>query len=569
VGILCATVLIAAAWEARSLYATYLEQGRPPLWDMAGHGWGGVELMRSLSSGDVLGFLDRLNRQDTWPFGFSLLLLPFLALGHSSFAAATLLSTVLFVLVPLLLVWAAWEVDPRGWSGGLLAAVLFLAAPLHRLFAVLVMRETAGIAFSLLALILYLRARRLGTERAWRAAGLAALALFLIKYNYALIWGLTVAACEWRSFRFPRSRKARLLGAGLGLLAVLVAAGVSVGGLLYAGLVIATVWLAVRWRRDREAVRTWWRSRTVPVRALLATVVIPLWIWCLSPAPIHPRNILAFLRNRSAGPPLFSLDSLLYYPRSLLHDFAALPAVGWGVLLLALVGLVVARGPGRVLAWAVGIGWLLPVLHPYKEPRFLATVVPLTFLLAALAPQLLRKKGGWGPRAIQLLAAGGIAYVAFRSGDLDRRLVADYALYSAPPAFWKPLDSLAESSQGAANVAVLGTFNELSESLVRWRLALGERTRRTEVVGSLRKGERLEKWLREERPERVLAIRVLPRSPYFENLDYRLHRSWQLAAIDELAKTGGWEAGERRRYRQLGLEMVSFRPVAPAPPGSP
>lgn len=562
-GLAGGVILLAAIREAHSLYALYLTQSRPPLWDMAGHGWGGVELWQSLSAGDVLGFLDRLNRQDTWPFGFSLLLLPFLALGQSSFAAATLLSTVLFVLIPLLLVWAAWEVDSREWSGGLLAGVLFLAAPLHRLFAVLIMRETAGIAFSLLAFILYLRARRLGTESAWKQAGLAALALFLIKYNYALIWGLTVAACEWRSFRLPRSRKEWMLAAGLAVLAGLAAAGVSVGGAIYALLVLATVWLLVRWRRDREALRNGWRSLPVPVRALLATVVIPLWIWCLSPDPIHPRNILAFLRNRSAGPPLFSLDSLLFYPRSLLRDFAAFPEVGWGVMILALAGLLAARGPGRVLAAAVGIGWLLPVLHPYKEPRFLAIVVPFTFLLAALAPGFLAKKQRWAPAVLSLLAAAGLAYAAFRSGDLDRRLVADYALYSAPPAFWKPLDALAEGAEGAAEVAVLGTFNELSESLVRWRLALDPSPRQTEVAGSLRRDERVERWLREERPQRVLAIRVLPRSPYFENPDYRLHRAWQLAAIEQLEKTGGWEAGERKRYRQLGLEIVRFRPVIP------
>lgn len=561
-GLAAGALLLGAIREAHSLYTLYLTQTRLPLWDMAGHGWGGVELWRSLSAGDVLGFLERLNRQDTWPFGFSLLLLPFLALGHSSFAAATLLSTVLFVLIPLLLVWAAREVDPREWSGGLLAGALFLAAPLHRLFAVLIMRETAGIAFSLLAFVLYLRARRLGTERAWRQAGLAVLALFLIKYNYALIWGLTVAVCEWRSFRLPRSRGEWALAAGGAVLAGLWLAGVSVGGAIYALLVLAAVGLAVRWRRDPESLRSWWRSRPVPVRALLATVVIPLWIWCLSPDPIHPRNILAFLRNRSAGPPLFSLDSFLFYPRSLLHDFAAFPAVGWGVMILALVGLAAARGPGRVLAAAVGIGWLLPVLHPYKEPRFLAIVVPFTFLLAALAPGFLAKKNRWAPAVLSLLAAAGVAYGSRQAG-LDRRLVAEYALYSAPPGFGRPLAEIAEGARGASRVAVLGTFNELSDSLVRWALALDRRTRKVEAVEMLRKGEPLERWLREERPERVVALRVLPRSPYFENSDYRLHRAWQRAAIEELHRSGGWEAGERKRYRQLGLEIVRFRPAAP------
>src|SRR5690349_15554945 len=149
-----------AAVEARSLYLFYLDQTRLPMWDMAGHGWGAVELLQALSEGRPLRFLDLLNRQDKWPFGYSLLLLPFVAAGDATFASATLLSVVLFVLIPPLLLWAAREVDggPAGFWGGLLAAALFLASPFFRVFGILVMREMAGVFFALLAFCLYLRA---------------------------------------------------------------------------------------------------------------------------------------------------------------------------------------------------------------------------------------------------------------------------------------------------------------------------------------------------------------------------------------------------------------------------
>src|SRR5262245_40546000 len=137
---------LVSALAAASLDRFYAVQSRLPLWDMASHGWGGVELLRALEQGRPLHFLDLLNRQDKWPFGYSLLLLPFLGLGGASFAAATLLSTVLFAATPLLLLWAAREVDagPPGLWGGLLASALFLASPLLRLFAILIMREMAG-----------------------------------------------------------------------------------------------------------------------------------------------------------------------------------------------------------------------------------------------------------------------------------------------------------------------------------------------------------------------------------------------------------------------------------------
>src|SRR3954454_25355976 len=121
-----------AAFQAWQIYAFYLAQDRLPQWDMAGHAWGGIELHQALRHGQPFRFLKLLNAQDKWPFGFSLLLLPFVWAGGDSFGAAKLLHTVFFALTPLLLLWAAREVYPGEagpWSG-LLAGLLFLASPL-------------------------------------------------------------------------------------------------------------------------------------------------------------------------------------------------------------------------------------------------------------------------------------------------------------------------------------------------------------------------------------------------------------------------------------------------------
>ena len=571
-----------AGIEATSLWAFYLPQTRLPLWDMAGHGWGGVELLRKLDSGDLLGFLDRLNHQDKWPFGYSLLLLPFQAAGGASFASATLLSTVLFVLIPGLLVWVAWEIEPGGrglWSG-LLAAGLFLAAPLPRVLAIVILRETAGAAFSLLALGLYLRARRLETAGAWRSAGLAALALFWIKYNYGLLWGLTVALCELRRRSFPRLRLPRArweiaLAVFLGLLVLGTLAGRNVGVLLYAGLLIATVCLATLWLRDRESLLRWWRSRPVEIRAGLATVVVPLWLWSLSPDPIHPHSILGFLRNRSTGPPLLSLDSLLFYARSLIRDDSPAPEVGIAVLVLAFIGLLLAvrrNEPWRILATAAALGGLLVTLHPYKEPRFFAATLPFVFLLAALTlHRLTGDRASWlarrGLLAVPALAALGLLA---SHAHLDRRLESDYALHSAPPEIAQPLAAIHGQAPGVARLAVLGTFNQLSENLLRWTLSQDARTRPVRLV----KGpERLPphpapelvakttlEWLAEERPQRILALRVLPDSPFFLDGDFLSYNAWQLAVIDALPATGAWEL-ESRQLCGLGLELLAFRPT--------
>ncbi len=176
------------------------------------------------------------------------------------------------------------------------------------------MREMAGIVFSLIAVGLYLRARRLETVWTWRLTGLALLCLFLVKPNYFVVLGLALLANEiWDRWplhlSWPRWTLGKvLLAVYLGLLLVAALLGINPGVGIYAGLVIGAGVLAVRWWRDREGLEERWRALPIAVRALLATLVAPLWLWCLSPDPIHPRSIFAFLRNRSKGLPSCPLN---------------------------------------------------------------------------------------------------------------------------------------------------------------------------------------------------------------------------------------------------------------------
>jgi hypothetical protein len=592
-----------AAAEGAQLYRLYLAQDRLPQWDMAGHAWGGIELHRAIRHGEPLRFLQLLNRQDKWPFGFSLLLLPFLALGHDGFAAATLLSVVLFALTPPLLVWAAFEVE-RGAVGtwaAVLAVLLFLSSPLLRLFAVLVMREEAGVFFSLLALCTYLRARRTDTGWAWRSAGLAGLALFLVKYNYALIWGSAVAAdavlrlsAEDRAalarriglrlwpWRVPgATRLARVTAIFLDLLILCLVVGVNAGYLVYAGILGATfVWVR-RWIRDPGAVKASWQRLPTAARALLATIVLPLWTWFLSPWPVHPKEILAFLRNRQTGPPLLSLESLLYYPHVFLADYALAP-LGPAILALATLAvvLVFVRGrtaggeAGRVLVLAAALSFLLPTLHVYKQGRFLATAAPFVLLVAAVQASRMAHAlpaGPWRAAVGAVLcaaAAAGIVTVA-EGSDLSGRLVRDYPLYSADAAFAAPLEAIAVAGRGSRRLAVVGSFNELSENLIRCRLAQEEGPEGVRPLSRFpadlprdKVRARLAEWLAEERPDRIVALRPLTGSPILADPDYRGYNAWQLTAIAALDADPTMRSIGRQGFPATKLEVLVFAPRA-------
>ncbi len=551
----------------KPVYLHFVVNERIPMWDMAGHGYGGVELLQALSEGRVLRFLERLNAQDKWPFGFSLLLLPFLAAGGSTFASATRLSVVLFAVTPPLLVWVGHEADRKsGMWGGLAAAGLFLASPLHRVLAIVVMRELAGVVFTLLALGLYLRARRLDTLWAWRLAGLASLALFFMKVNYALIWGLCVAVDQ--ILALPQERRLELvrwvrrllwpwpgatrgqaaLAVVLDLLLVCAVVGVNPGVGVYVLILVFTGIAVARW----QSVRSWWRSLPPAPRALLDTFVVPLWIWCLSPHPIHPKNVYAFLRNRATGPPLYSLESIGFYVRSMTTHYAPEATLGVVVIVLALVG----AWRSRVVALLAGLGWLLATIHPYKEPRFFATTAPFLFLLAGLGLAAIFAR--WRVTLAALVCAGALLSLVSKAYGLGERLRKDYPLYSADPRYADPLELLQRKAVGRDRVALIGTFNEFSDNLVRWSLA----QKNLELARQLQRpkpgevGTDLAEWLEREKPRRILAVRLLPRSPLFQGPDFQRYNIWQLEALKILQSDPSWQETRARRFRELDLEIL-------------
>lgn len=564
-------VLLAALYfavdVAEPLWLHYQVNERLPMWDMAGNGYGGVELLQPLSEGRIFRFLQRLNAQDKWPFGYSLLLLPFLAWGGSTFASATLLNVVLFAAIPLLLVWTGHEADRKsGLWGGLAAAGLFLASPLHRVLAIVVMRELAGVAFTLLALALYLRAKRIGTLWSWRLAGLASLGLFLIKVNYALIWGLCVAvdqfldlprerrleAVRWvRRLLWPwpgATRGQAALAVVLDLLLICAVVGLNPGVGVYVLLLVFTGIAIARWQRFRS----WWHSLPPAPRALLETFVLPIWIWCLSPHPIHPKSVYAFLRNRATGPPLYSLESIGYYARSMVTHYAPEMILGLLVIGFALLG--VKRS--RVVALLAGLGWLLATIHPYKEPRFFATTVPFLFLLAGLGLAALFAR--WRVTLAAVVCAGALLSLVSKAHGLGERLRKDYLLYSADPRYADPLELLQRKAVGRDRVALLGTFNEFSDNLVRWSMA----QKNLELARQLQRpkpgevGRDLAEWLEREKPRRILGVRLLPRSPLFQGPDFQRYNVWQLEALKILQADPSWQETRARRFRELDLEIM-------------
>jgi hypothetical protein len=527
---LAALALAARVWRVCRATRTL------PMWDEAEHGLAGARVADAIRHVNPVAFLLALNDQVVWPFVHSLLLAPAMLVGRDGLAAGEATSVALEAGAVLLLYMAGRELHPtRGAWIGALAAACALMAPAWGAFGTLVMLEVPGAFLLLVAFVLHVRSAREPLDGgALRWAGMAATALFLLKYNYGLLWLVPVAIWEWSLWPAPsRARtiaalRARsspawwmrpaplaLAAGALAIAAILVTGGgvftffgrvVSVrspGNLAYAWWLAALAWLLIPRRvgaRDargagagagaglrRESRAAWvWARLPERARLLTQTIVVPLAIWFTLPWPNRVREFLGFITNRDSGAPFWTESGLLFYPRALATDYAPAPWLGAAALALAL-GAVFVRRPGSALrlarlAFLVGIG--LTVIHRFRDPRFLFTVTPLVWLcaaavLVALLDALLARIPSARVRETIALA-GLIATIAgaWLTTPGFERINERRLRYRTPATIAPALDSLlavtaeAERTTPVDRIALLGYSNVLSPGLLKWHTRL-------------------------------------------------------------------------------------------------
>ena len=447
------------------------------------------------------------------------------------------------------------------------------------------------------------------------AAGVSTTALCLCKYNYGLLWLAPLALHEWltlpeatrragwgRGVEFLRSRRWLRpfpLIVGVWMLAIaaiqvtgggvveLLGARISVrspGNAAYGLLVVLVAWGLGR--TLRAGGRAAWGRLAGRHRILISTIVVPLVVWFLIPVPNRVRALVGFVVNRDSGLPPWSLDTLLFYPRAFATEYSPHPVVGWVVLALALVPPIrraADRDPGRLLYLALWVGLLVTAIHPYRQPRFLFTTVPIVWLLAArravgLADRLLgsRPVPAWLRElawATALVATLGAAWLAAPAADAT---LARRRAFNTPAAIGPALDRVLGHAERLEQPAwLLGQWNGLSPALVRWHRLLTRPTlaegRLPEQPGWLPAGSseteilaRLDRLRRSGRP----VIAALAERPFAgETAEYRME-TWadrmtaaRLAADPRVIR----EADELASDAAFRITTYRFAEASPAP----
>jgi 4-amino-4-deoxy-L-arabinose transferase-like glycosyltransferase len=318
---------LVTVWIARQI-VTY--RNYPFATDEAFHANGGLMLALDLRAGDLGAFIVDSYHQSAYPPAFSWLEAPvFLILGASPMVARVCCLATLFVAV-LILYAIGLELDEKyGWLIGLVAASLTLTAQPVLVYSAMAMLEMPGLLVSLAALWAYLRAVKHSSTRWFMLTSLLMALAVLTKYPYGTVVAPTIVVME-----------------GLAVLS----------------------------------------------RALPRQQVGRRWLWLFGPLVLlmaawfaKPYKVAAFFEyatSQSQQVSLFSLENLLYYPRSLMLHYAPSPAAA--VLTLAGVIWAIARwrdlGP-RLFVVYLAIGLLEMTVKLQKHPRFILTIAPAAHIL--------------------------------------------------------------------------------------------------------------------------------------------------------------------------------------------
>lgn len=624
-----AGVLVVAAIASAALVRIVRTEPGLPLWDEAAQGFAGLEAAAALGGFRPLEFLAVLNRQVVWPFVHALLLLPGFAFLGSGFETPALVNAVLFGFLALLVYAGGAALHPaRGPWIGAIAAGLLLASPYYRVFGTVGMLEMPGATLLALTAACHVRGSAPDAKRGWLiAAGVSTAALFLLKYNYGLLWLAALAANEW--FRLPGAerapRRARALawlrGGGLlrpfplfltislGSLAAIHFTGgfeftafsrrVSVhsaGNPAYALLVILAAWGAASCARDPARWRLRWRSLSERHRVLLATIGTPLLVWFLIPWPNRVKALVSFVANRESGPSPWSLDGLLYYPRVFAAEYSPEPAVGWIALALALLPPGAAHDPrgsrevpaapvqspprhgARLLYLALVIALAATIGHRYHHPRFLFTAALLVWLNAARAAVgLLEPLLARAPRLVRELAwaAALVAALVALPRPPEARVRAGHRAWRTSEALLPVMDRVLDLAAAEPGPSILlGYSYALSPGLLSWR------ARAARPGLALDRLPKRAPWLPADSPEPAIAARLerllarsslvlaafpTPQSPAYAP-GYATEVWADSVTAERLAgdpRVAEEDAGRAAGFRLLAFRARSGRPAEP------
>jgi len=482
-------------------------------WDAAEHAWFAGRLAVHLRALDLVAFIRDSSDTGVWPFMHPWMMgitMAVFCIQEKTAAWFTLIHFAGCMVVVFLL--ALKASSGQGHWPGFFAAALFASAAFVVDYAALPMLEIPCIFWMLLGIYLFMWGKH-------TSAGIAATIVFFIKFNYG----------------------------GLLLLALIVADSLLPGTI-------------------QDRLKRWWR--------MCSPLALAIAVWFAWDFPQH----ILFLRYstvpRVSGIPFFSLRNATLYPEILWRSYYPVLPVAILVPVAALAGVWKANRDLRILQVITLLLYVLIVVHPLKDGRFIMPVVPLLVLCASLGlrqtfPRIITSPVVLG--CVSLLIACQAIHTYTGIQNRSQWHVAD------PPAR-EAVRYIAQTMRecAAKQAVVVGAFDEVSPGGVRWELlknGYGPDVNVTHVMPHVQAGhahdsempmhqryrDAFNAWLHEKQEiDLIVGVRLTDERSRYLTDDYRNYCAWRVHYVTlaeqhpSLERCGEWKGDN-------GLHVQVFR----------
>ena len=508
-------VLAVSAAMCLIIFSNFILQRGQTMWDEAEHAFTGLVFANDILRFDFASLAAHFHQQILWPPLHPLFLsLSFLLFGQS-IVVARASSLILYFLFSIAMYFLGREMVKKDKDiSGILCSVFALATGSFYLSASEAMLEMMALLFFTLTLVFFLRSLR--DESLWWTVPVFILLTFFSKTNFGIALMLSVTVYFLLHERF---RIASLL-----------------------------------------------RNRRFTM--MLAPVIIIILAWLLIP-PDRLLVFLAFLVNRSEGPPPLSLEGLLYYPTELYIYSGFLILVYAAALVLSFKHL--KNENIRFLLIIALLVILLNFFHQNKKIRYILYLYPPLFSLAAfhLTNLYARIRHKRKHIAFYALVAAAMAVFIFYLAGSAR-------LYGYGFSVSEPLDFIKNSAENSTNIFVLGEINEISPGLMSWHLsnitnikgvkastyAIWEFEEFKRLIGKHLgvpdriSPERINSFIERYDFDTIILIETLNSSIFYNTEDFLVYNKWKLDYIPIVLENKNYSVYESRLFEDTGLEIT-------------
>jgi hypothetical protein len=291
----------------------------------------------------------------------------------------------------------------------------------------------------------------------------------------------------------------------------------------------------------------------------LLWIGIPISLWFFLPGTID--SFLGFAVNRSSALGMFSRENLCFYPEAILREYCLTGGIFIFLAVFYLFSLLSLKKASPEIKFLhiyflVGLG--LMMVHPYKEARFIFIILPALWVISVSKAMGFMIDSKMKRFIVPIFICGVIAYsprfYSSAKGLYENKLIPNIMHWFQPTPDLAPVINYIVSEIGTpGNVAIQGTFNELSPDLIKWNIFNAGTGKNKEILFDLRKEEVLEK-LKRYGVKKLISIKVNPASPFY-SLDYVNYNLWKMDTIQSIEDERMFAVKQVKYFNSVGVEV--------------